>query len=85
MNTLQTKQDLDVMEQLQGIGFCILILCIYFFSLVGPVVLVTWNFSPTVLKKVCYMFFATNYHNYARYMVRYLLNLINIEDSHPGV
>ena len=29
--------------------------------------------------------FATNHPNYARYMVRYLLNLLNIEQSHPGI
>ena len=37
------------------------------------------------LEKMCYVFLVTNRHNYAHYMVRYLLNLINIEDSHPGL
>lgn len=31
------------------------------------------------------MFFVTNKHNYARWMVRYCLNLINIDRSHPGL
>lgn len=34
---------------------------------------------------MCHMFFATNHPNYARYMVMYHLNLMNVENTHPGV
>ena len=37
------------------------------------------------LKDMCCLFFATNHSNYARYMVRYHLNLLNIEQFHPGI
>ena len=37
------------------------------------------------LQDMCCMFFAPNHPNYVRYMVRYHLNLLNIEQSHPGV
>ena len=36
------------------------------------------------LGEMCSMFFATNHPNYARYTVRYRLNLMNIESTHPG-
>ena len=34
--------------------------------------------------EMCPLFFATNHPNYARYMVRYHLNLLNIDITHPG-
>ncbi len=34
---------------------------------------------------MCHVFFAANRPNYARWMVRYHLNLLNIDDSHLGV
>lgn len=36
------------------------------------------------LGEMCSIFFATNHPNYARYMVRYHLNPLNIEETHPG-
>lgn len=36
------------------------------------------------LGEMCSIFFVTNHPNYARYMVRYQLNLLNIEETHPG-
>ena len=32
-----------------------------------------------------YIFFACSRHNYARWMVRYYLNLVNIDVTHPGL
>jgi hypothetical protein len=37
------------------------------------------------LGEMCSLFFATNRPNYARWMVRYQLNLLNIDHTHPGV
>lgn len=34
--------------------------------------------------RICALFFALNHQNYARWMTRYLDNLMNIEDTHPG-
>ena len=31
------------------------------------------------------VFFATNYHNYGRWMTFYVLELLNIDTSHPGL
>ena len=31
------------------------------------------------------LFFATNHINYARWMTKYQLNLLNIDDTHPGL
>ena len=36
------------------------------------------------LQELCCMFCATNHPKYARYMVRYHLNLLSIEQTHPG-
>ena len=37
------------------------------------------------LGEMCPVFFATNRPNYARWMVRYQLNLLNVDHTHPGV
>jgi hypothetical protein len=37
------------------------------------------------LGEMCPIFFAGNRHNYARWMVRYYLNLVNMENTHPGI
>ena len=37
------------------------------------------------LGKMCAVFFAANRNNYARWMVRYHLNLLNVDTTHPGV
>ena len=37
------------------------------------------------LSKLCPIFFACNRPNYARWMVKYLHNLINVDSTHPGV
>lgn len=37
------------------------------------------------LLDMCDIFFATNRQNYKRWMVRYILNLLNMDVSHPGV
>ena len=38
-----------------------------------------------VLERMCPIFFATNRHNYAKWMTRYNLNLLNMDVTHPGV
>ena len=37
------------------------------------------------LGKMCYLFFAASRHNYGKWMVRYHLDLLNVETTHPGV
>ena len=37
------------------------------------------------LGEMCPVFFATSRPNYSRWMVRYQLNLLNVEHTHPGV
>ena len=37
------------------------------------------------LHEMCPIFFAGNRPNYSRWMVKYLLNLLNIEETHPGL
>ena len=37
------------------------------------------------LGKMAPLFFATSHPNYARWMVRYYLNLMNVNETHPGV
>lgn len=34
---------------------------------------------------MCSIFFVTNHPNYARYVMRYHLNLLNIDSTHPGI
>ena len=38
-----------------------------------------------ILGEMRYVFFACNRQNYARWMVRYYLNLVNIDKTHPGM
>jgi len=38
-----------------------------------------------VLGEMCPIFFAGYRPNYARWVVRYYLNLVNMENSHPGI
>ena len=37
------------------------------------------------LGEMCTLFFTTSRPNYARWMVRYYLNLLNVDQTHPGV
>ena len=37
------------------------------------------------LGEMCPLFFTTSRPNYARWMVRYYLNLLNVDQTHPGV
>jgi len=37
------------------------------------------------LGRMCSIFFATSRPNYSRWMVRYHLNLLNIDTTHPGI
>ena len=37
------------------------------------------------LCEMCPLFFTTSRPNYARWMVRYYLNLLNVDQTHPGV
>jgi hypothetical protein len=37
------------------------------------------------LAKICPMFFAANRPNYARWMTRYYLNMLNMENTHEGI
>ena len=37
------------------------------------------------LSLMCPVFFSANKQNYARYMVRFILNLLNMDTTHPGV
>ena len=37
------------------------------------------------LSEMCPVFFATSHHNYARWVVRYYLELINMEATHSGL
>ena len=37
------------------------------------------------LERMCPVFFATNRPNYARWMTRYHLNLLNMDSTHPGI
>ena len=37
------------------------------------------------LRDMCGLFFAAGRHNYSKWMVRYVLNLANIDSTHPGI
>ncbi|GFO45655.1 hypothetical protein PoB_007216000 [Plakobranchus ocellatus] len=38
----------------------------------------------TCLEQMCPLFFCMDYHNYDRYLTRYIILLLNLNDSHPG-
>ena len=39
----------------------------------------------SALREIIPIFFAANRPNYSRWMVRYYLNLVNVDNTHPGV
>jgi len=42
------------------------------------------NLFIHMLERMCPVFFATNTSNYAKWMKRYHLNLLNMDNTHPG-
>jgi len=80
MNQSYKTQDLVYMDKLRNSGFIALTKYSNCACHTNDVVLFTYY-----IREIAAVFFATNRHNYARWVVRYHLDLLNMDETHQGV
>ena len=74
---------MEIMEALHSTGWCMSSLCLCFWDSTELAGQMIWIVSCSLGE--CPLFFTGNRPNYSRWMVRYFLNLLNVDDTHPGV